>query len=74
MFIYFFSSSPQLVKVKSIKERKEMSVLKVRATVTGVRVTVVTLLEVLLLCPRLCSESFVCIRSCNSYSNSARQA
>lgn len=60
--------------MKSIKERKEMSVIKVRVTVAGVSVIVITHLEMVLLSTRLCSESFMCISSHNSYNNRAGQA
>jgi hypothetical protein len=60
--------------VKSIKERKEMSVIKVRVMVTGVSVMVITHLEMAFLPTRLCSEGFICISSHNSYNSCARQA
>lgn len=64
----------KLVKTKAIKERKEMSVIKVRVMVTKVSVIVIPHLEMVLPSTRLRCECFICISSCNSYNNSARQA
>lgn len=70
LFFFFF----KLVKLKSIKEGKEMSVIKVRVMVTRVSVIVIPHLEMVPSSTRLCSACLMCISSCNSYNNSARQA